>query len=207
MNNEICLFGYSGHSYVIIDTLMKNGWKIKGYFNDKEIEYNPFNLSYLGFENDIDFVEKVGDAFVFPAMGSNRIRKKLITLFEELGLKQTTIIDNSATLSTLVKIDYSTFIGPNAVVNAFASIGKGVIINSQATIEHETSIDDYVHIAPGAVLCGNVSVGELSFVGANSVIRENINLGNNVIIGAGSVVINNQPDGNISFGNPAKKKV
>lgn len=203
MKKEICLFGYSGHSYVIIESLLKSDWKIKGYLNYQAVENNPYNIEYLGFENDSDFKEKVGDSYVFPAMGNNSVRKKLIALFEDLGLKQATIIDNSAIVSPTAQIEKSTFIGPNAVINAFALVGKGAIINSNATIEHETKLGDFVHIAPGAVLCGNVNIGDSTFIGANTVIREKIFIGKNVIIGAGSVVVRNQMDDIISYGNPA----
>jgi sugar O-acyltransferase (sialic acid O-acetyltransferase NeuD family) len=203
--NKVCLFGYSGHSYVIVDSLLRLGFEIKGYFNKREVDYNPFDLNYLGFETDSNFLEQVGDAYVFPALGNNSTRQKLIQLFDKNELKQLTIIDPSAIISKHAQIGLSTYVAPKAIVNSLAHIGRGTIINSGAIIEHNVIVKDFCHTAPGTVLCGGVSLGNLSFVGANAVIKENCTIGENSIIGAGAVVIQNVPNNEIWVGCPAKK--
>lgn len=203
--DKVCLFGYSGHSYVIIDSLLKLGFEIKGYFNKTELEFNPFNITYLGFETDADFVDKVGLDFVFPAVGDNYIRYKLIELFEKYAMKQLVLIDPSATVSQQATIGLNTFVAPGAVINSLATIGKGVIVNSNSIVEHNVTIADYCHTAPGSVLCGGVTIGSLSFVGANAVVKECCNIGNGCVIGAGATVLANVPNSEKWVGTPAQK--
>lgn len=205
-SKSVFLFGYSGHAYVIIESLLDAGYKISGYFDLKEAERNPYGLDYFGAEQEVDVKLIVGNNLVFPSIGENSIRKKLIALYEKCQLNQFVIADPSANVSRTAFINSSTYIGKNVVVNAQSEIGKGVILNTGCIIEHECRISDYVHIAPGAVLCGNVSVGEGSFLGANSVVRQNVKISEGNIIGAGSVVIRNLNSKGIWIGNPVKLK-
>lgn len=205
-SKSVFLFGYSGHAYVIIESLLDAGYKIKGYFDFKEAEKNAYGLKYLGYEGEVDVKSIVGDDLVFPSIGDNSIRKKVIELFEKYQLNQFVAVDPSSNVSNTAFINPSTYIGKNVTVNAQTKIGKGVILNTGSIIEHECEVFDYVHIAPGAVLCGNVTVGEDCFVGANSVVRQNLKISEGNIIGAGSVVIRNLNSKGIWIGNPAKQK-
>jgi sugar O-acyltransferase (sialic acid O-acetyltransferase NeuD family) len=199
------ILGYSGHAFVVLDSIQSENNKVIGYFDCKEVEYNPYGLTYFGSEEETDFKEKVANNAVFPCIGSNSIRKKIISHLEKLNVKQTTVKHKSAIISSASTIGQSSFIGPGAIVNSLAKIGKGCIINSGAIVEHECTIGDFSHIAPGAVLAGNVTVGYETFIGANSVFKQGQKIGNNVIVGAGSVVVCDIPDNETWFGNPAKK--
>lgn len=203
---QVFIFGYSGHAYVILESLLDAGYKIAGYFDFKKAEKNPYNLNYLGFEKEEDLKTIIGNGFVFPTIGENSIRAKLVNLFEANNLNQFAAIDPRSAVSKTAVISVSTYIGKNAVINAQATIGKGVIINTNAIVEHECKIGDLTHIAPGSVLCGNVSIGQNSFVGANAVVKQNIHIGSNVLVGAGSVVVKNLPDNGTWVGNPVKSK-
>lgn len=203
--SNVILFGYSGHAKVVIDCFESHNFTVVGYFDQKKAENNAHNLNYLGFEKEADLKEQVSGCDVFPAVGDNGLREKMITIFKENGLKQTRAIHSTSALSNYTNIGLSTMIGPNAVVNSGATIGNGVIINSNATIEHDCVIEDYCHIAPGAVIAGNVSVGTSSFIGAGSTVKQGVKIGRNVTVGAGSVVLNDIPDNETWVGVPAKK--
>lgn len=202
--NKIAIFGYSGHSYVVMDTCLCNNLDIIGYFEKNKIEQNPYNLQYLGNENDFDFSTLDKNTICFPGIGSNQIREKLIDLFEKNNLRQTVLKHPGSIASKSAIIAPSTLIAAGAVINPFANIGKGCIINTSSIIEHECSIGNYSHVAPGAVLAGNVTIGNRSFIGANSVIKQGVRIGDNVIIGAGSVVLSDVYDNEIKVGNPAR---
>ena len=204
-SKQVFIFGYSGHAYVVIESLLDAGYNIAGYFDYQEVSKNPYHLSYLGFEGHEDVKSIVQDYFVFPALGENSIREKLVHLFDTLKLQQFVAIDPSAQVSKTAQIGFSTYVGKNVAINAQAIIGRGAIINTQATVEHECIVEDFVHIAPKAVLCGNVHVGKKSFVGANTVVRQNTNITADVVVGAGSVVIKSIEEKGIWVGNPAKK--
>lgn len=199
------ILGYSGHAYVVIDAIHSNNYELSGYFDAAEVKDNPYNIKYCGFEKNVDIAKIVKDIPVFPAIGDNRIRENAYRFLLKNNLKQTIVIDASATVSKKAVLQKSIFVGANAVLNSLVQIGKACIINSGAIIEHECKIGDYTHIAPGAILTGNVRVGTSSFIGAGAVIKQGVSIGNNVVIGAGSVVLNNIDDNQIWVGNPSRR--
>ncbi len=205
VSKNVFLFGYSGHSYVIIESLQLLGYSIEGYFDYREAPYNPYHIAYLGSEESVDSKTIIKDAFVFPAVGDNEIRMRLVSYFEKLNLKQFTVIDPSAKVSSNLNIGVSTYIGKNVCINALARIGKGVIINTAAIVEHECLVEDFTHLAPGTVLCGNVKIGRSSFLGANTVVRNNVSIGSSIIIGAGSVIVKSIQEIGVFAGNPTRK--
>lgn len=203
-SKKVFIFGYSGHAYVVIEALLDAGYSIAGYFDYQEASKNPYHLSFLGFEGNVDVKSIVQDHLVFPAVGENSIREKLVQLFDTLELQQFVAVDPCAQISKTAQIGTSSYIGKNVAINAHAVIGRAAIINTQATVEHECIVEDFVHIAPNAVLCGNVHVGKRSFVGANTVVRQNTSITSDVIVGAGSVVVKSIDEKGIWVGNPAK---
>ena len=200
LNKKISIIGYSGHSYLCIETALKLGFSIIGYYDIEKKKQNPYNLLYLGKENKEEL-----NSNVFITIGDNITRKKV---FEKLKKKikhlETKILHQSSIISDSATIKKQTFVSSGAVINAQVNVNKGCIINSGAIIEHECSIGDFSHIGPGTVLAGNVSVGKYCLIGANSVIKQGVKIGNNVIIGAGSVVLKDIPDNFTVAGNPSK---
>mgnify|MGYP000163701401 CR=1 FL=1 len=204
-SKKIHILGYSGHAYVVIDTAISNGDYVKSYFDKEDLKFNPYNLIYSGFEDFENLCSIIKSDFVFPAVGSNILRKKMITLIELLKLKQTKLVHKTASVSISSKINISTLVAPRAIINSLVVVGKGVIINSGAIVEHECVIGDFSHVAPAAVLAGNVKLGNHSFIGANATVKEGVSIGNNVVIGAGSVVIKNINNNETWVGNPARR--
>lgn len=202
---KVYLFGYSGHALVVADCAETGGFEISGYFDREENSKNILEITYLGSENSTNVKEIVKDNFVFPSIGSNQIRKKLVELYKQENLNQTIIQHDSAYVAKSAQTGLSTLIGPKAVINANAIVGEGAIINTSALIEHECNIGSFSHIGPGSVLAGNVTVGENSFIGANSTIKQGLKIGANSTIGAGSVVLKDIPSNEIWAGVPAKK--
>ncbi len=194
---KIKLIGYSGHSYVCIETALLSGFEIVGYFDIEEKLMNPYNINYLGSENNLT----KSDTNLFIAIGNNNLRHQV---FEKLRKNNyfSTLIHPNSFLSSTTSISSNVLISAGAIVNAHAKIGHGCIINTSSIIEHECDIDDFVHIAPGAVLAGNVKVGKRSFIGANAVVKQGLTIGEDVIVGAGSVIINDIPSNSTVVGNP-----
>jgi sugar O-acyltransferase (sialic acid O-acetyltransferase NeuD family) len=198
------LIGYSGHAFVVLEAALENGLEIIGY-SDKEIAVSdPYNLSYLGFEKNDNFIGWQKEVSFVLGIGDNTLRQNIAHLIESNGKEVETIIHKTAHISKNAGIGQGSFISKNVVVNALAVVGKNVILNTGCIVEHECVLEDAVHIAPGAVLAGNVSVGERTFVGANAVVKQGIVIGKDVVIGAGTVVIANIPDGKKVVGNPGR---
>lgn len=200
----VILIGYSGHSFVVAETALENGFELIGYSDKEKSDSDPYKLSYLGFEKNDNFIGWQKEVSFVLGVGDNKLRQNIANLIEIKGKTVETIIHKTANISKGVVIGSGSFINKNVVVNALAVVGKNVILNTGCIIEHECVLADAVHIAPGAVLTGNVSIGERTFVGANAVIKQGIVVGKDVVIGAGTVVITNIPDGKKVIGNPGK---
>jgi acetyltransferase EpsM len=205
LDNKIILVGYSGHGLVVVDLARGCNLDILGYAEKSKKINNPFHLSYLGNEEDENFIGWKLKADFLIGIGDNFTREKIFNLIFSKGCSVRNLICESAKISTNVTVGQGSFINKNVSINAFARIGQNVILNTACVIEHECIIADSVHVAPGAVLAGGVVVGERSFIGANSVIKQGVSIGKEAIIGAGSVVLSNIPDGGKFVGNPAKQ--
>ena len=204
LDKKVILIGYSGHAYVVADIAIENQYNIIGYTEKSRVENNPFNLPFLGSEQEFNFFHKNEGTNYFLGIGDNHLRERIYFQIEANNAQVSTLISFSASISKSVIIGNGTFVNRNVSINALAKIGKNVILNTACVIEHECEISDSVHIAPGVVLAGNVFVGERSFIGANSVVKQGVKIGKDVIIGAGSVVISDVPDGKKIVGNPIR---
>lgn len=198
MKNKINIIGYSGHAYICIETASLNDIIVKGYFDLNRKKENPYNLNYLGEEQNVSSHHKV-----FICIADNVIRERIFKGLSKLDFN-INLIHPKSIISNTANIGFQTLICSGAIVNSQAKIGNGCIVNTGAIIEHESIIGDFSHIAPGAVLCGNVQIGKGSFIGSNSVIKQGVKIGHNVIVGAGSVVINDILDNKKVVGNPSK---
>jgi UDP-N-acetylbacillosamine N-acetyltransferase len=203
--NKIFLIGYSGHAYVVLDSIIDLGLLLGGYFAKEFNVENPYELDFFGDENADDVADVIADSAVFPCIGDNKIREKVVGFLHGKGFQQISVIDKTALVSSKATIGISSFVGKSAVINSLAKIGTGVIINTGAIIEHECVIGDFSHVAPNATLAGNVTLGNKVFFGVGAVAKQGISIGDNSIIGAGSVVISDIPANEVWVGNPARK--
>lgn len=199
MSKGVIIVGYSGHAYMLIDSLQANKIPILGYCEMEEKDKNPFKLRYLGPESQ----ELLRGQNWSIGIGDNSARKAINQKYKGAG-SFTSIVHPSAVVAKNSKLASGTFIGPNSIINTLTSIGEGCIINSASIIEHECEIAEYVHIAPSATLAGNVKIGAGTFIGANSTIIQGVSIGEKVIIGAGSVILNDIPSGVKVVGNPGR---
>ncbi len=207
MSEGVYIFGYSGHSHVVVDSLMRVGKRVLGYFERQVASSNPYDLDYMGNEWEVDVTALVNNNLVFPTVGDNTARSALVEFFTSRSLNQFSVVDPSASVSPKAFIGMSSYVGCNVSVNSMARIGNGVVLNTSSVIEHGSVVGDCAHVAPSAVLCGDVHLGRCSFIGANSVVRQGVRIGERVLVGAGSVVVGDIPDGERWFGNPAKHRI
>ena len=200
----IALIGYSGHSFVVAETLIELGFKLDFYTDQKELTYNPYGLKYMGCEVDDDFLGWELNVSYALGIGNNRLREKTAQIVIDKNKALQKVISNNSLISKTALIGNGVFVSRGVIVNALAQIEDYAILNTGCIIEHECVINCAAHIGPGAVLAGNVSVGRRTFVGANAVIKQGIKIGDDVVIGAGSVIINDVPNDSKIVGNPAK---
>ncbi len=203
---KVALIGYSGHAFVVADTIKAMGLKLLGYYETSPKNKNPFGLAYLGQEGESKSLDMLysENNFFFVSIGLNSLRASITEMLFKMGLQTLIVRHPLSFVSDYATLQSGTLIAPGCKVNALVQIGKGVILNTGSIIEHECTIGNYVHVAPGAVLAGNVTVGENSFIGANAVIKEGVTIGRNVVIGAGTVILTDIRDGEKWAGNPGK---
>ena len=200
---NISIIGYSGHSYVCIDTALSMGHNIYGYFDIEEKRSNPYGLSYLGSEKNESVINNSG-AMMFIGIGRNPLREK-ISQIAHISNKLAILIHDTAYVSSVANIEKGVLVAAGAVVHPMASVSEGVICNTSCVVEHGCNIGAYSHIAPGAVLAGDVTVGKRVFIGANSTIKEGIKIVDDVIIGAGSVVLQDINEPGTYVGVPVRR--
>ena len=205
LNREVVLVGYSGHGYVVADIAIASHMNLRYYTDKSKIFKNPFDLSYLGFEGNLDYKFWDKDCSYILGIGDNLIRRKTADLLISKEVTLLNVTHPSASISAKVQFGIGNFISRNVSVNAQVRIGDICILNTGCIIEHECVIGNAVHIAPGAVLAGNVEIGDNTFVGANTVIKQGVKIGRNVIIGAGSVILKDIGDNKKIVGNPGKE--
>ncbi|MEQ8581139.1 MAG: NeuD/PglB/VioB family sugar acetyltransferase [Marinoscillum sp.] len=204
-DNKIYLVGYSGHSYVILESVDRLGLKVYGYLDRSRQTKNPYNLTFCGSEDEGHFIGWSEKSAFILAVGNNEIRRRIGLFIRSKSRKCLTIVDPGATISKSSTISSGTFVSAGAIINAQVEIGEDVIINTSVVVEHECKVGAGSHIAPGATILGNVEIGQNVFVGANTVIKEGIKIKDNVIVGAGSVVIDDLESNLKIVGNPAKR--
>lgn len=198
------LIGYSGHGYVVAEAAIEAGFNVNYYTDLNKIDFNPYNLKYLGFEGDKNFNEWHQGYNYILGIGDNKLRNKIASLVIVSGAQLGTVIHPTASVSKWSKLGLGVFVARNVMVNPISTIGDFSILNTGSIIEHECILGEAVHIAPGAILSGNVRVGNRSFIGANAVIKQGVVIGEDVLVGAGAVILKNVPSGSKIVGNPGR---
>jgi sugar O-acyltransferase (sialic acid O-acetyltransferase NeuD family) len=119
------------------------------------------------------------------------------------------------------RVNFFTFIAPNAILGKFINIGTGGIVCPNACISTNVTIGDYVFVNAGTQighdckigefsslmahidLGGRVNIGKKVFMGTNSTIIPGVDVNDNITIGTGSIVIQDLRKPGTYFGNPA----
>lgn len=198
-NKTLAIFGYGGHSKVIRNLALLNGYNNFVFFDDylqnKEISGNTSDL--------LNFKEKINDLFI--AVGNNNIRKEKFLEFNKHFNLISLIHPKSVISNDTVKIGSGTVIMAGVILNPLVKIGNCCIINTGSIIDHETKISDYVHISPGVNIGGQVKIGQCSWLGIGSTVINNISISDNVVLGASSLLIKNASKNSKYVGIPASK--
>lgn len=192
---SVVIYGASGHSKVIIETIELLQYKIKGVVDD-----NPDIKVILGYR--VDSVSHFsGDDVWVIGVGNNFIRQKIV---KEKARKYTCVIHPASIISHRSSVAEGTVVMAGVTINSDVEVGSHCIINTNASIDHDCTIEDYVHISPNVALAGNVKVGEGTHIGIGACVIQGVKIGKWCTIGAGAVIIRDVPDGATVVGNPGK---
>lgn len=179
-------------------------WDLLGFIDDNPViqgtEINGYMV--LGTTDD---VEAFADAYFVCAVGSSKIRKKIIDKINtKAGVKYATVIDPSVEISDLTKIGEGTIICAHTIITVNIKIGNHVIINYDCTVGHDAVLHDFVTLYPSVNVSGTTDIGECSELGTGMQIIQGKKVGANSIVGAGAVVVKDIPEKCTAVGVPAK---
>jgi UDP-perosamine 4-acetyltransferase len=203
MTSSLLLVGNGPHAKVCIGVLVENGWELTGCTGPAP-PVSGIDVPYLG-SDDFAGLHARGFTAAFVAVGSNRLRARLIGELRALGIALPAAVSRHAIVSPRATVGDGALVMPGAIVNVDARIAEGAIINTGAIVDHDCSIGRFAHIAPGANLAGSVSVGEGVLCGIGSCAIANLSIGDWSVIGAGGVVIEDVPPGVTAVGVPVRR--
>lgn len=184
--NRLVIVGASGHGKVVADIAEKVGYTDIVFLDD-----NPKSESCGGYEvvGECKSALSYKNADFIVAIGNTKVRRKIQTELNAMGLHIVSLIHPAAVIASNVKIGVGTVVMAGAVVNSYTEIGQGCIINTCSSIDHDCIIENYVHVSVGAHIAGTVTVRNNTWIGVGSTISNNVEICSNCMIGAGAVVV------------------
>lgn len=203
--DQVIVYGASGHGKVIVDTLRVCGVKLEGFVDDDPLKCaSVSDLQILGNAKWLRDRAAKQPVAVALGIGDNFSRRTIAEFCVKAGVRLVTAIHPSATIASSATISPGVVIMARAVVNADAVIGEGAIINTAAIVEHDCRVGSFAHLSPGVVIGGDVQVGDCSWLGIGSVVTSNIQIGACSIVGAGATVLHDVDDWVVVVGTPAR---
>tara|TARA_R110001583_G_scaffold169781_1_gene322971 strand:- start:5235 stop:5876 length:642 start_codon:yes stop_codon:yes gene_type:complete len=201
-DQQLAIFGASGHGKVVADLAEQLGYVVHFYDDAYPQKTHIEHWPILGTFYDLLELNMYNPKAVV-AIGNNVIRELKMNQLQAHGFTLPILIHPSTVVSVYAELSAGTVILANAVINAFSRIGQGCIINSSSVVEHDCLIGNFVHICPTSALAGGVKMGDRCWLGIGSQVRQLISIGNDTLVGAGSTVVKNLPSNVVAYGSPA----
>lgn len=210
MMKDLIIFGASGFGREVawlVERINKISptWNLQGFMDDDDSiqgsEINGYRV--LGKLGDI---RRYQDTYFVCAVGSSRIREKIINRMEEVDpdVKFATLIDPSVEASDFIAIGEGTIICAHTVLTVNVSIGKHVMVNLDCTIGHDAVLNDFATLYPSVNVSGMTNIGYGSELGTGMQIIQGKTVGEYSIVGAGAVVVKDIPAKCTAVGSPAR---
>jgi UDP-N-acetylbacillosamine N-acetyltransferase len=204
------IWGASGHASVVANAARLSGaWELLGFIDEVSPERAGEAFAggvVLGGKAALESSKAAGVTHVLLGVGDNVARWRIAQTAEELGFALGTVVHPAAVVADDVVLGAGTFVGPGAIINPAARVGRAGIINTNAVVEHHCELGEAVHVAPGAILGGAVRVGRLTWVGLGALVKEKLSIGEETLLGAGAVVVRDVGSRVVAYGIPAVKQ-
>lgn len=202
---RLVILGSGGHARVIAEIFEEESLVEIAGFTSLSPSDSLFGYPNLGNDGALRQLLSSGITHAFPALGSNRIRQRMIAELRRLGFVLPNAISRHAIVSPRTHLGSAVAILPGAIVNSCSTIEDGAILNTASSVDHDNYIGACAHIAPGCHLAGNVTVGEGAFLAVGSAAIPGVTIGPWATVGAGGVVIRDITAGVTVVGVPATR--
>jgi len=202
------MIGASGFASEVTEYILDNDeYRIKGYFDINQDDYNKYNFKAPFLGNERDFSFDSNDNIVI-AIADYKLRNKIYLELKDKRVNFPNIFHKSSFISSSSSIDESSIICPFVTLTSNVKIGKNFQANIYSYIAHDCIIGDNVTFAPSVKCNGNVIIEDDVYIGTGVVIHQGkankpLKIGKGSIIAAGSVVTKSVLAGKVVFGNPA----
>lgn len=139
-------------------------------------------------------------------VGFPRIKKKFVTMLQELGLdfQFPTLVHPTANIGDNVKLGWGALVMMNNSITVDITIGDYALINQGCSIGHDTVIGQFASLAPHCVISGYTEIGEGADLGSNVVTKPGVKIGDWSAVGLQAGVVKDIPAKVVAIGCPAK---
>lgn len=206
------IIGAGGLASEILEILLEKYSSSEIFFFD-DVNHHNNNLFFgkypiLTSVEEVETHFRINNDFKFCiGVGGVKNRINLVSKFEKIGGKLTSIISSQAYVSTHnVAIEDGVVIMPGVKISNNVKIGKCSLIYYNSVITHDCQINKFCEVSPSVNVLGRVKIFDNVLIGSNSTILPDIVVESEAVIGAGSVVTRNVKRGMIVLGIPAKSK-
>lgn len=205
MTKEIIIIGSGGHGAELDDYLNfynhsvgDDVFKIIGYLDDNEDNYNNYKLSGPLLGGIAAHVVRT-DCYYLMGIANLTYKKKFITEFNEKGARFITFVHPTAYISPSAHIGEGVVIGPMVNIGPNVVVGDFTLINSRGSMGHDVQVGRFNFISPNVCLSGFTKVGDENLFGINSATIPHVEIGNRNKIAAGMVLDKNVHDDEVVF--------
>lgn len=144
------------------------------------------------------------DTLVCVAIGDQGLKRDLVDMLQDRGLRFATLVHPTACLATSVKLGVGCIINAGVVIEPDARVGDHVVIRAGCVISHDVVLEARVSLSPSVTLAGRsrVETGATLYTGV--IMAPSTVVGANAVVGAGSLVLKDIPPDTLAYGSPAK---
>jgi sugar O-acyltransferase (sialic acid O-acetyltransferase NeuD family) len=197
-------FGREIESWLELIPETERVWQIAGYFDMQErgkIQGFPSGYEIIGNEDTFSFKE---NDFVILAIAEPTIKERIYKKLRD-RVNFVTYIAPNAIVGKFCQIGEGSIICPNCVVTTNVVLGACVTLNIGTQIGHDVKIGDFSSLMANVDIGGKCALGKRVYFGTNSSIVPCRKVADDVRISAGSLVIRSIKSKVVVFGNPAVK--
>ena len=206
---QLVLIGGGGHAaevFSYLEDLKASGDAVDllGVIDEQKSPGSWEGTHVLGGFDTLATLTAQGAVHYLTCVGSNALRRQLVSQAEVVGAIPWTLRHPTAQLGRDVQIGPGTLLAPGVIVTTRVRIGRHCILNARVGVHHDCVIGDFANLNPGATVAGTVKLGDGVFLGAGATVINGRTVGVNTVIGAGATVIHDLLNDVTAVGVPAK---